>query len=396
MVPRKKIIRITTVASTMNVILRGQLAFLSKSFDVIGITSPDDFYFSEISQREKIIVYPVEMRRKISLWNDIISLIRIIIIFRLEKPDIVHSQTPKAGLLGMLAAWLTQVPIRVHSVVGIPMFIHNRGGLKRYILRITEKLTYYFATHIYPNSFGLKNIILQNNLCNPSKLKIIGHGSSNGIDTNFFSPFHFSNNFRNNLKKELNIPENSFIFSYVGRVVKDKGIHELLLAFISFLKVIRTKKKEVFLLIVGPLRKNDDPIAKEDLCILLNHRYIKYLGLQRDVRPYLSISDVFVFPSHREGLPGSLLQACSMGLPAIATDIVGNNELVIHEVNGLLVPPKNYVELQFAMTKLYENPALISKFAKESRRLISEKYEQAAFWENLSNEYKLLLAKSLI
>jgi len=391
---KQKIIRITTVASTMNVILKGQLKFVNRSFEVKGITSPDKQYFEEISEREGIRVFPVTINREISILQDLISLFKIICIFRREQPAIVHTQTPKAGMLGMIAAWLTRIPVRMHSVVGIPLFLKSKG-IKGYILKQTERITYLFASDIYPNSYGVRKFLLENNLCKPSKIKMIGEGSSNGIDTDFFSKSHFDIKSKNKLKNELNIDDNSLIFCFVGRIVKDKGIHELVTAFLSLIQTKKSEKK-LYLIIVGPYRQFDDPVSDEIYEIIRNHRSIKYVGLQRDIRHYLAISDVFVFPSYREGLPGALLQSCSMGLPAIVTDIIGSNEIIIHEENGIIVPPKNSSELENAMQKFCYKPDLILRYGKESRRRISEKYEQKKYWVNLENEYNLLLKKKSI
>lgn len=389
MIVRNKIIRMTTVASTMNVILKGQLQFLSKKFDLIGITSDLDRYLNEIVTREKIKVYDVKMARNISFFADIISFFKVIRIFNQEKPQIVHSQTPKAGLLAMLAAWLMRVPVRMHSLVGIPLYYKFKGP-KRCVLYVMERLTLYLSNAVYPNSIGLKKFLIENQLCNPDKIYMIGHGSSNGIDLDYFSPSFFDNNVRKTVRKELGFSDNNIVFCFVGRMVKDKGIVELVEAFKNLQK---SNQSSIKLLLVGPHRHNDDPLPSAILEEIQTNRGIQYIGLQKDVRQYLFSSDVFVFPSYREGLPNAVMQACAMHLPCIVSDISGCNELVINNVNGLLIKSKDIKCLEESMARFIQNPELIKSLSIKSRQVIAEKYEQKQFWENLQNEYQRLLEK---
>jgi len=265
------------------------------------------------------------------------------------------------------------------------MYVKTQG-FKKAILKLSERLTYHFATAVYPNSHGIKNFILSNHLCRASKIGMVGEGSSNGIDTTYFSSDHFDNQSRIKLRKELSINIDSLVFCFVGRIVKDKGIKELVEAFLHLLG--STKNKELTLLIVGPYFIGDDPISEETFNLIRNHKSIRYVGSQRDIRPYLSISDIFTFPSYREGLPNVVLQACAMGLPVIATDIIGSNEIIINEVNGIVIQPKDPEALHDAMKRLCDFPELIQKYRNESSTLISKRYEQKRYWLNLKEEYE--------
>jgi glycosyltransferase involved in cell wall biosynthesis len=375
----------------MNVILKGQLSYVNSYYAVIGITGKDNLYFEEISKRENVRVIPVNFHRKISLFSDLLCLLKIIIILRKEKPHIVHTQTPKAGFLGMMASWLMHVPVRMHSEAGLPVY-NKFHGIKKWIMLKAEKLTLFFANSIYPNSAGLKSFLIDNNLCNPLKVRLIGNGSSNGIDLEYFSPSHFDNNFKILFRNELKIPQDAFVFSFVGRIVRDKGIHELAEAFVKLAQIPGLPLK-VYLIVVGPRRKTDDPVSPEVLNLLNTHEKIRYTDLQRDVRPYLSISNAFVFPSYREGLPGAVLQACTMGLPAIVTDITGCNEIVVNEVNGVTIEPKDADALFNAMLKFVQQPDLTNKYRKEARRIIAEKYDQKKYWQKLVEEYQMMINK---
>ena len=222
----------------------------------------------------------------------------------------------------MLASKLAGVPIRMHTVAGLPLM--ESSGMKRSVLNIVEKLTYYCATNVYPNSKGLKEFIIKEKLTSKNKLKILGNGSSNGIDTTHFSPNQVSGIEKRQLRKELNITKNDFVFVFVGRLVSDKGINELVEAFTEMSKTHTNSK----LLLVGPLETHLDPLLPNTLNEIKNNEAIIYAGFQTDVRPYFATSNALVFPSYREGFPNVVMQAGAMGLPSIVTDINGCNEII--------------------------------------------------------------------
>jgi glycosyltransferase involved in cell wall biosynthesis len=314
------------------------------------------------------------------------ALWRLYRYFRKEKPDIVHTHTPKAGLIGMLAARMAKVPHRLHTVAGMPLM--ETSGLKRKILNFTEKLTYSCAQHLYPNSKGLHEYIIKNKFCCEQKLKIIVNGSSNGIDTSHFSPNLYSHEQREKLRNDIGIPNNAFIFCFVGRLVKDKGINELVAACsqLSTLNFQLSTK----LLLVGPFERELDPLSPETEQEIQNNPTIFSVGFQTDVRPYLAISDVFVFPSYREGFPNVVMQAGAMELPCIVTDINGCNEIIEDGVNGLIIPPKNKEHLQEKMQLMLENSELRNHLKQNARNMITSRYEQKIVWEALLEEYKSL------
>src|SRR5690606_33813276 len=222
-----KIIRVTTVPISLGSLLKGQLKYMNNYFEIIGISAGGPA-LDMVSEREGIRVIPVEMTRQITPLSDLKAVIKLYFIFKKEKPHIVHSHTPKAGTAGMLAAKLAGVPHRLHTIAGLPLV--EAKGIKRRLLNMVEKITYSCATKIYPNSYGLNEIILAHNFTKPSKLKIIGKGSSNGIDTNHFNPDTFTKEDKKKLKKELNIHENNYDFIYVGLFVLDKVNNELIIS----------------------------------------------------------------------------------------------------------------------------------------------------------------------
>jgi glycosyltransferase involved in cell wall biosynthesis len=380
---KAKIIRITTVPISLGGLLKGQLKYMTTYFEVIGIASSDNNLIDKIAQQEEIQVIPVEMTRKITPLQDLIAVWELYKIFKQQKPEIVHTHTPKAGTLGMLAAFLAGVPIRLHTIAGLPLL--ETKGNKRRLLNLVEKFTYKFATKIYPNSFGLKEIILKHKFTPASKLKVLGNGSSNGINTKIFNHDMFAKQEKENLKQELGILESDYVFIFVGRLVKDKGINELVNAFDK----LNLTNKNIKLLLVGTYENDLDPLEETTQKIIENNKAIIVTGWQSDVRPYLCIANVLTFPSYREGFPNVVMQAGAMGLPSIVTNINGCNEIIIDKLNGVIIPVKNETALLKEMRLFLEGYYSISK--DKIRQNIVDKYEQEYVWQHILAEYNQLL-----
>ena len=384
----KKLIRITTVPLSLKVLLKGQLRFMaSNGFDVKGVSSEGE-ELREVHENEGIAVEAITMSRKITPFQDLKSLWQMWNFLRKEKPQIVHTHTPKAGIIGMLAARLAGVPHRLHTVAGLPLM--EATGTKRKILNFVEKLTYSSATRVYPNSKGLYDFILQNNFTQSNKLKIIANGSSNGIDTTFFSPDQVTELERVTLREKLNIQPDDFVFVFVGRIVSDKGINELIKAF-SELQTVENKPAGIKLLLVGGLENDLDPLNPETLAEINQNKDIISVGFQQDVRSFFAIADALIFPSYREGFPNVVMQAGAMGLPSIVSDINGCNEIIIEGENGLIIPSKNVEKLKEKMLTLAKDKNLYTKLKGNSRRMIENRYEQSVVWNALLEEYEGLL-----
>ncbi len=215
---------------------------------------------------------------------------------------------------------------------------------------------------------------------------MIANGNVNGINTTYFNPELYDFKENEALKSKLNIKESDCVFIFVGRIVGDKGINELVKAFDQLSKENRTIK----LLLVGPLEEDLDPLETQTQSIISSHDQIISVGYQNDVRPYFAIADVLVFPSYREGFPNVVMQAGAMGLPSIVTNINGCNEIIKDEENGLIIPVKNSEAIYKAMKKLLEDTELKNKLQQNARNRITELYEQKIVWEALLNEYKRL------
>jgi glycosyltransferase involved in cell wall biosynthesis len=381
---KPKLIRITTVPISLDKLLSGQLNFMQSHFEVVAVSS-DKAYLERVGLKENVRTFHLEMSRKITPIYDLLAVVRLFFFLLREKPVIVHTHTPKAGIVGMLASFLARVPCRLHTIAGLPLL--EEKGFRRKVLNFVEKVTYACATKIYPNSFGLRDIILEQKFCNIDKIKVIVNGSTNGIDTSFFSPSHITIEEIQQLKLELNIAADDFVFVFVGRLVKDKGINELVTAFENLYKL----NSKARLLLVGDYESDLDPLFPEVLNSIKENSAIISVGFQYDVRPYFAISDVLVFPSYREGFPNVVMQAGAMGLPSIVSDINGCNEIIENNINGFIIPVKDS-EAVFEKMKLYLCDNSIYTFHKSTARdRIESRYQQSQVWEAILLEYKFLM-----
>jgi glycosyltransferase involved in cell wall biosynthesis len=375
-----KLIRITTVPVSLSVLLKDQLRYMSDHFELLAVSSPDKI-LDQVGVREGVRTESVAMTRAITPVKDIKALWKLYRLLKKEKPAIVHTHTPKAGLLGMMAGRLAGVPIRMHTVAGLPLM--ENTGVKRKVLDFVERLTYSCATGVYPNSKHLAGFILQNKFCKAQKMKVLGNGSSNGINTRFFQPGEELSKTACELKKQFGLTDKEFLFVFVGRLVKDKGIEELVEAF----SLLKEKHPHIKLLLVGPYEPERDPLASATRKIIETDKAIIHAGFQQDIRPYLMISHVLAFPSYREGFPNVPMQAGCFNLPSIVTDINGCNEIIEDGKNGLIIPAKKVPELQQAMERLLTNSALFLTLQSNARKMIVDRYEQKYLWELLLKEY---------
>ncbi|HYK77847.1 MAG TPA: glycosyltransferase family 4 protein [Daejeonella sp.] len=383
-----KLLRITTVPVSLLVLLREQLKFMSDHYEVLAVSSEGEA-LKQVALQTGVRTEAVSMTRKITPLKDLMALWKLYQLIRREKPLMVHTHTPKAGLLGMMAAQLAGVPVRLHTVAGMPLL--EKQGITRKILTYAEKLTYWCATRVYPNSQKMKEIIVLQRYCRPYKLKVIGNGSSNGVDTAFFANNHLPGH-DNELKTSLKISAEDTVYCFIGRIVTDKGICELVQAFINICEKYPHSK----LLLVGPFERDLDPLDHFIEHQILNHPSIIWVDFKNDVRPYFRISNIFVFPSYREGFPNVVMQAGAMGLPCIVSNINGCNEIIEDGKNGIIIPAKDARSLQMAMEKLALDKALRERMASVSRQMIVNRYDQEFIMNELLKEYNLLSEKSSI
>lgn len=376
----KRLVIVTTVPITIQGILKEQPKFMNNYFEVLIISSPSEV-LNQIGESENLPVYGVEMHRGINVLKDILSLVSMVYRLNKLKPDIIHSYTPKAGLIAMLASFICRVPIRVHTFTGL--IFPTSTGIKKKILIWMDRLICACATTIVPEGNGVKNDLIHYGITH-KQLAVIGSGNIAGVDTALFCRQTVINQgLHLSLIKQLDLPVNAFVFCFVGRFTQDKGFTELLSAFNEL-------PDNAHLLLVGEMDERL-PLPNESTQTLNSHSRIHNIGWQSDVRPALAISNVLVLPSYREGFPNTPLQAGAMELPCIVSDINGCNEIIKKDFNGWIVPVKDSNALANAMLKSMQTDNL-DQLGLQARANIVEKFERQTHWQNMLNFYKQQLA----
>lgn len=398
MTNKKKIIRATTVPMSLKAFCEGILKELSEKYEVVAVSSPGK-ELEWVAEHEGVRTIAVPMERHISLWNDLKSLIKMIGVFRKEKPYMVHSMTPKAGLLCMVAGWLTGVPVRVHTFTGLVW--PTSTGLKRKILMLTDKILCACATHIIPEGQGVMND-LRNGGITKKPMMVLGYGNVKGVDMEFFDPKRFKNNDDKNENSETLKLTNSetlkpFTFIFVGRIVGDKGVNELVEAFTQ----LHEKYQNTRLVLVGRYEENLDPVKQVTLDRIKANPAIDACGAKYgdDLLVEYMKSDCHILPSYREGFPNTPLEAGALGLPNIVTDINGAREIVSlspalpHREgalngsmqqnakikicdNGIIVPPRTVQPLYDAMERMVTDTAMREKMQKNARPMVESRFEK--------------------
>lgn len=373
---KKKIIRACTVSQSL-VFVKKMLPELMREYEVVLLSSPGE-ELEEAKAQYGVKTIAVPMERHISVLKDFVSLCRLIIIFLRERPQMVHSMTPKAGMLCMLAGWLTRVPVRVHTFTGL--VFPTSTGMKRRILMFTDWLTCACATHVIPEGEGVKADLLNNGITK-KPLQVLGYGNVMGVDLSYYSRLRVSGE-RLRVKDE-------FIFLFVGRIVRDKGINELVKAFLR----LHNHHPNTKLYLVGPYEDSLDPISSETRQAISQNNGIDAVGAKRgdELLAYYAAADCFVFPSYREGFPNTVLEAGAMELPSIVTDINGSREIIIEGKNGVIVPPKDEQALFEAMKEMLENTEKRKEMAANARPLIAQRFEASFVRACLYDFYRRIL-----
>ncbi len=377
-----KLIRISTVAMSLDFLLKGQLAYLKKKYNVIAVSGHDE-HLKKVELREGVHVVDIPMQRSISPLQDLKSLWQLYWLLKKEKPLIVHSITPKAGLLSMIAAYFASVPIRVHTFTGL--IFPTKSGFMKQLLILMDKILCICATNIYPEGQGVRNDLIKYKITS-KKLQVIANGNVNGIDTNYYDSNLISYQEKQNLRTELKIDLNDFVFIFVGRLVGDKGINELVKAF----KNVLLENENAKLLLVGSFEEDLDPLTIETKQEITTNDKIISVGFQNDVKSYFAISNVLVFPSYREGFPNVVMQAGAMGLPCIVTNINGSNEIIIEGENGIIIPVKNANAIYISMNNMIKDNILRTHLMQNARQMIVARYEQEVVWRAILAEYEKL------
>lgn len=358
----------------------GILPKLQKRYEVLLLSSPGP-ELDDAEEQYGVRGIRVSMERQIAPRQDLKSLWNLIKTFRKEQPTMVHSMTPKAGLLCMIAAWMVRVPVRVHTFTGL--VFPTATGLKRRILMMTDWLTCACATHIIPEGKGVM-ADLRNHGITKKPMKVLGYGNVKGIDLTRFSRRPEVMDFAQKLKKE-----DVFTFLFVGRIVKDKGINELCKAMdkLSGFAPVR-------LLLIGPYEDDLDPISQKAKEIIENNPAFEYVGEKYgdELLAYYAAADCYVFPSYREGFPNTVLEAGAMGLPSIVTNINGSREIIVDGKNGVIIPPRDEEALFQAMLSMVRDKFRRKYMASNAREMIASRYEQSFVQQCLMDFYDEIMA----
>jgi len=384
-----KIVRSATVGTSLDTFCRGLLTELrDKGFEVVALSSPDKD-LEQLGNREMVRTIGVSMSRHIAPLKDFLSLLRLIRVFIKEKPDMIHSMTPKAGLLCMIASWVARVPVRVHTFTGL--VFPTAKGLTKKVLMTTDWLTCACATHVIPEGQGVLND-LKNNGITSKPMKVLGYGNVMGVDMTRFSR-------RPEVMEKVAILQKQgvFTFVFVGRIVGDKGINELVYAFKELL--VQDFPKRLRLVLIGNYESDLDPISSDSKKSIDSTPEIEAVGSQYgdDLLAWYAVSDCFVFPSYREGFPNTVLEAGAMGLPSIVTDINGSREIIIpyekdhQRATGLIIPSHDAEALQKAMEWMITHDAERKIMSANARSSIESRFEQSFVRQCLFDFYDEIL-----
>ena len=336
---KRKIIKASTVPVSLNVFCRDQLRELSQHYEVVAVSSPGE-ELDEVARREGVKTVAVPMQRHIAPMSDLVSLMRLIACFRREKPWMVHSMTPKAGLLCMMAAWVARVPRRVHTFTGLVW--PTQHGAKRLLLKTMDRLLCACATHIIPEGQGVKRD-LENGRITSKPMRVLANGNVRGIDLD-----HYALTPQVKAEAERLRCADKLTFVFIGRLVADKGINELLGAFSR----LQREYDNLALLLIGEADESLPQYAE----LVENNTSVVTTGWTREVPKYLSAVDVLVHPSYREGFSMVIQQAMALEIPVVTTDIPGPSEVIENNVTGVLAQPRDTDTLCEMMRWMIEHP----------------------------------------
>lgn len=379
-----KILRILT-SSISYQLIKGQLKYMSDNgYEVVGVSGLPEERANEASIREgiKTMITP-HLVRSISISNDVRALFELIKLIRREKPDVVHANTPKVSLLGITAAWWCRVPHRIYTVTGLRF--QTAKGFFRWLLITMERITCRLSTKVIPEGDGVAKTLRDEHITR-KPLKKLHNGNINGIDLAYNDKGAIPISLLSQAKSEMSFSEGNFTFIFVGRIVRDKGICELVEAFTR----LQQEHPDARLLLVGDFEQELDPLPEEVYHAIQSHPAIYCAGWQDDVRPWFAVADALAFPSYREGFPNVVMQAGAMELPSIVTNINGCNEIILEGENGLIIPSHDAVALYQAMKRMMEDKALYTHCQQNARPLIASRYKQEDVWQATLEMYRSL------
>ncbi len=382
-----RLVRMTAGSMALKVSTRGQPKYMSEhGFDVTMISSAG-WELPGVIALEGCRHIEVNLTRKLSPLSDIRSIYKLYRIFKKIKPHIIHTENLKANLAGPIAGYFAGVPVRIQTMAGLVSPV--KKGFKGWLIRQAEILSFKFATDVWPNSHKSMEYMIRTKMVSAAKTKVIGRGSTNGIDLERFNPVVIDKNRLEEIKKTVDYSDNDQILLFAGRMVKDKGVEELVAAFVR----LQHEFPQVKLVLLGPQEADLDPLNEVTINTIRDHKRIVHIDWTDEVEYYLSIATLFVFPSYREGFPNVIMQAGAMKCPVVCSDIVGNNEIVTHKVNGILHTSQDEGALYEAVCFALKNKKFMSQLALKLQHDMVTYYDRYNIYELYIKEYKELVAK---
>lgn len=382
-----KICFIATVPFHLVIQLRNQVEYLRKIGMKIVLVSSEGPEWSEIELDRDLSNIIVEISRLINPWKDLFAFIYLLRILRRYKFDIVHSNTPKAGLLTSIAAFIARVPIRLHTWTGQP-WVTLKGHM-RWISRLADKIIGILNTRCYADSKSQRQFLVDERIIASKKIAVISHGSLAGIDLSRFNPEKWSLFEKQQLRQELSISPDSRVIIFIGRITRDKGISELISAFRGLLHL----GYDVDLLLVGPFDQDRGGVDTIDFSDIKQCPRIHYVGYTECPEHYLSISDIYCLPSYREGFGTTVIEAAAMGIPAVGTHINGLIDAIANGETGILVTSHDDLSLLEALRQLLDNPDLVYQMGKAARQRCIKQFDANIVNKKVAEEYVRLLKK---
>ena len=379
-----KLVYIVTVPLTAQTLLRGQLAAMrAAGFDVLLVSSPGP-ELDEVVAGEGVRAAAVTMARPIRPLADARALVQLVRLLRAERPQIVNASTPKAGLLGMVAAWLARVPVRIYLVRGLRL--ETTRGLLRFVLGLTERLAAACATVVVCNSRSLLDAYAAARLAPRRRLRVLGPGSSTGVAPARFLSTDALRAAGAAVRREHGIAPEAPVIGFVGRFTRDKGIPELVAAF----EALQPRFPGLTLLLVGRFEE-DDPVPPAVVERIGRDAQIKQAGFVRDAAPYYHAMDVLAFPSHREGFPNAPLEAALAGVPTVGSRATGVVDAVEDGATGLLVETGSAPALADALGRVLGDGALRTRLGEAARARVLECFTPPAIWQHWLDLYRVEL-----
>jgi len=375
-----KIAIVVSAPMFARVFLAHQINTLVELYDVTVITNlnGNSSILDNISNKVNIINLPIE--RKINLFADLRALFLLISIFYKNEFSLVHSVSPKAGLLTAIASWISRVPNRLHTFTGQVWM--TKKGMSRWFLKLLDKIIVTLNTSILVDSFSQQDFLIKEGVLSQDLSIVLGSGSISGVDVNRFQP---SKIHRNIIRKQLNIKDDCLIFLFVGRLKREKGVFELVEAF----KNVSKRHDDVALLIVGP---DEEGLKQELISRLEGHKeFVRFVDFTKTPEQYMAASDIFVLPSYREGFGSVIIEAASCGLPSIGSNIYGLSDAIKVGETGLLVSVRSSKLLEKAMLKLVNNDKMCNEMSLNARRRVTHNFSQDEITLKILQLYKRLI-----